>query len=278
MRNLPKTLWLGALLVGVPNAAHAATASPLQWAFAVLVAVVAVFWLGWALGGRHGVRVNKLLPDAMASDQRLMWALWGSGDSFWIWEVSEDLLSWASATPMLGFSSQVTMKGKEWRERIIHRDDRERVEAAISSHTSGSGDEQYEVEYRLRDTNGDWNWVRARGRVVAADSAGQPSLVAGTFRVIERERAQDAQRRISAEVIKHMLEGVCITDLTFHFVSANPAFLRLTGYTAEELTGQSASLLDSPQHQSNFFRDVREQLQQAWALVGRNVATASFWR
>ncbi len=45
-----------------------------------------------------------------------------------------------------------------------------------------------------------------------------------------------------------MLEGVSITDLDFLFVSANPAFLRLTGYTAEELTGQPASLLDSARH------------------------------
>jgi len=261
-RRLLITDCLGPMLFGLPNLAYAATVRPAQWLFIALAAVIPALLLGWFLGRRGMLRSKKVLPDALAADQRLMWALWGSGDSFWIWEVPEDLLSWASATPMLGFSGRTSVKASEWRARVIHRDDRARVEAAIATHTAGLGAEQYEVEYRLRDSTGAWNWVRARGRAVSFDAAGKPTLVAGTFRVIERERADDAQRRISAEVIKHMLEGVCITDLNFHFVSANPAFLRLTGYTADELHGQSASLLDSPKHPRVFYLDMREQLLQ----------------
>ncbi|MBK9656102.1 MAG: EAL domain-containing protein [Rhodanobacteraceae bacterium] len=257
-RFSPPTRLLGAILIAGPQLAYGA--SELRFAPATLLPLLlAVLLIGWMLGRSSARRGNAILPAAMKSDQRLMWALWGSGDSFWIWEVDEDLLSWASADSMLGFRNQESIKGADWRHRVIHRDDRDRVNAAMDSHLSG-GAEQYEVEYRLRDAAGQWNWVRARGRVVARDGAGKATLVAGTFRVIERERAQDAQRRISAEVIRHMLEGVSIVDLDFHFVSANPAFLRLTGYTAEELTGQSADLLNSARHPAAFFDEVRQEL------------------
>ena len=189
-----------------------------------------------------------------------MWALWGSGDSFWMWEAGEDLLSWASANPTLGFHRQESLKGRDWRERILHRDDRERFEAALDLHLQGSK-EQLEVEFRLRDADSLWKWVRARGRVVGRDGANKVTLIAGTFRVVERERADDAQRRVSAEIIRNMLEGVSIVDLDFRIVSPNPAFLRLTGYTEEELSGQSADLLDSTRHTAAFYSDMRRQLQ-----------------
>ncbi len=255
------SILLGPILACFPQCAYAQkisleSAAPLL----ALLGIVVFALAGWLLGRRSAVRTHALLPAAMASDQRLMWALWGSGDSFWIWEVDNDLLSWASADAVLGFKDQMSTSGKNWRERVIHRDDRQRVETAIDDHLNGVR-EQYEVEYRLRDVAGHWNWVRAHGRVVTRDEAGKPTLVAGTFRVIERERGEEAQRRISAEVIRHMLEGVCITDLAFCFVSANPAFLRLTGYTAEELAGQPTSMLDSVKHTKEFFSEVREELQ-----------------
>ncbi|HWS27891.1 MAG TPA: EAL domain-containing protein [Xanthomonadales bacterium] len=261
MRRLPPTnTLLGPILLGCPQLARAASDAGISPA-TLLPVLLAVLLIGWMLGRRSARRGNAILPAAMASDQRLMWALWGSGDSFWIWEVGDDLLSWASADPVLGFSNSESIKGHDWRQHFVHRDDRLRVDAAIDAHLQGS-QEQYEVEYRLRDATGQWHWVRARGRVVARNEAGKPTLVAGTFRVIERERAQDAERRISAEVIRHMLEGVSIVDLEFHFVSANPAFLRLTGYTAEELAGQSAQILNSDRQVAGYYDEVRQELQR----------------
>ncbi|MCC6593356.1 MAG: EAL domain-containing protein [Xanthomonadales bacterium] len=260
MPLLRKKAWAWVpVLIGWPACAWAAGGFGASDLLAILLLLLLALGGGWLVGRRAALRSNQLLPAAMDSDQRLMWALWGSGDNFWIWEVADDLLSWASARPMLGYGAHSSIKGADWRAQMVHRADRARLEAAIKAHLDGSAD-QYEVTYRLRDAQGRWNWVRARGRVVARDEAGRPTLVAGTFRPIEAERASDSERRIAAEVIRHMLEGVSVTDLDFHFVSANPAFLRLTGYEAEELSGKSASLLDSPQHPPSFYEEVRQRL------------------
>ena len=257
----PITFWLGPALFGWPVSALARTdaISGSQWLFAALLALAVGSVVGWALGRRSALRGSRILPDAMQSDERLRWALWGSGDTFWIWEIEADLLSWTSTDSMLGFAGEMSIKGQDWRQHSVHRDDLARVETALSTHLNGDSD-LYEVEFRMRDSEGIWNWIRSRGRVVSRDSDGRPLLASGTSRLIERERADDSQRRISAEVILHMLEGVSITTLDFCFVSANPAFSRLTGYNAEELVGQPASILDSSKHADSFFQDMRQQL------------------
>lgn len=226
----------------------------------LLVLLLATF-LGWLLGRRRARRLDAALPDALSADNRLHWALWGSGDSFWIWEVQEDLLTWSNAQPILGFPQLEPMRGQHWRNHVVHREDRERVDAAIASHFAPRP-EVCQVEFRVRDAAGHWVWLRARGRAVARDASERPTLLAGTCRVIEQERAEEVDRRVSAEVIRHMLEGVTITDLAMHFVSANPAFLRLTGYELDELRGQPTALLDSARHSKDFYEEVRRHLRE----------------
>ncbi len=221
---------------------------------------------GYLLGRLHR-REAPLSQSAEAADERLAWALWGSGDSFWIWDLKSDRLKSAGAESSLGFGSDFAVNGKEWRDRYVHRDDLARVLSAIERHVRGEA-EHYEAEYRLRDAKNQWVWVRARGRIVARDEDGTPRTMAGTYRVAEQARAIEALRRTSEAVIQHMLEGVAITDLSYHFVSANPAFLKLTGYTSEELLAQSSTILDSTQHSAQFYRDMRKELDERGAWSG----------
>jgi diguanylate cyclase (GGDEF)-like protein/PAS domain S-box-containing protein len=252
---------IGPALLCVPRIAHATTNGELIVLSVVLCALGLGLGLlvGWRLGQQKAKRINMLLPAAMDSDQRLRWALWGSGDSFWIWELDEDLMSWSGAGKTLGFTGGESLKGRDNFVRIIHREDRARTEAAYDAHLAGKLD-RFEAEFRLRSTTGIWTWVRTRGKVVAQHADGKPALVAGTFRVIERERAEASQRRIADQVLEHMLEGVGIIDLDFRFVSANPAFLRLTGYTLPEILGKSASILDSARHPPRYFTEIRQDL------------------
>jgi len=261
---MSSTSWFRAVAAGaslcVPVPALAANQTMLVYGGVVgAIALALGVAIGWAHGLRVAKRANALLPAAMDSDERLRWALWGSGDSFWIWELSDDLLSWSGAGQTLGFAGGESFKGREQYASIIHREDRARAEAAFDAHLAGKLD-RFECEFRLRATTGVWTWARARGKIVSHHADGRPALVAGTFRVIERERAEESERRISAQVLQHMLEGVAITDLNFCFVAANPAFLGLTGYAQPEVIGKSASLLDSDRHSPRYYTEIRQDL------------------
>ena len=51
---------------------------------------------------------------------------------------------------------------------------------------------------------------------------------------------------------------VAVIDLDFRFISVNPSFSRITGYSEEEVFGQNSRLLDSSQHSAEFYRRVRD--------------------
>jgi len=69
------------------------------------------------------------------------------------------------------------------------------------------------------------------------------------------------ERRIASEVLRSMSEAVCVLDRRFDFVSVNPAFSRMTGYGESEVIGNNASLLDSAQHTSSYYGEIRDTLQ-----------------
>jgi diguanylate cyclase (GGDEF)-like protein/PAS domain S-box-containing protein len=57
-----------------------------------------------------------------------------------------------------------------------------------------------------------------------------------------------------------MLEGVLITDAQDSIVDANRAFCRMTGYSRDELLGQTPAILKSGRHDDAFYRNLWESL------------------
>ncbi|MGM0593843.1 MAG: EAL domain-containing protein [Pseudomonadota bacterium] len=81
----------------------------------------------------------------------------------------------------------------------------------------------------------------------------------------ERDQALSTSQRnlhLAEKVIESSLEGILITDADGVIERVNPAFTRLTGYTAEEAIGQTPALLRSGRHDADFYaqmwRSIRE--------------------
>ncbi len=126
----------------------------------------------------------------------------------------------------------------------IHPDDVPQAERALREHLQGLTP-VYVAEYRV-DLAGDgaWLWARVRGRVVDYGADGKPRRLAGTARDITSHRQADLERRIASEVLRSMSEAVAVLDQDFRFISVNPAFTRITGYSEREVLGQPMALLD----------------------------------
>ena len=140
------------------------------------------------------------------------------------------------------------------------------MQKLLQEHIVGHTD-VFESEHRIRNARGEWVWVRSRGKVVERDSAGSPLRMAGTARDITAIRRAERERRVALEVLRSMSEAVAVIDLDFRFISVNPAFSRITGYSEEEVIGQNSRLLDSSQHSAEFYRRVRDVLERTghWA-------------
>ena len=233
----------------------------LEWLLVLLALLVsALALLRWSAHRALREQRSEYSSELIEREERLSLALWGSGDEFWDWDIVRNELYRIGADRLLGTTDvHDSVPIDVWRDRQVHPDDIARVEAAVTAHLDGRS-EFYETEHRVRHSNGTWVWVRSRGKIVARDSEGKPTRIAGTARDISNDRRVARERRIASEVLRSMGEAVAVIDLDFNFVSVNPAFSRITGYLEDEVIGRSSALLDSVQHQPVFYQNIHEQL------------------
>lgn len=73
------------------------------------------------------------------------------------------------------------------------------------------------------------------------------------FRDISAEKLQRLEARIANILIEHGLDALMVTDNEGRIELVNPAFQRLTGYTAKNVLGRTPDLLNAGHHDSDFF-------------------------
>ncbi|HRE55670.1 MAG TPA: EAL domain-containing protein, partial [Candidatus Competibacter sp.] len=64
----------------------------------------------------------------------------------------------------------------------------------------------------------------------------------------------EAELRLAARVFENSREAIMITDADNHILSVNRAFIDITGYSAEDVLGQTPQLLASGRHDRDFFQ------------------------
>ena len=77
---------------------------------------------------------------------------------------------------------------------------------------------------------------------------------------ITARRRTEEQLRLHAAVFETTNEGIMVVGRDGHIKAVNPAFSRITGYPAQEATGQSCEILSSGRHDSDFFRRMWESI------------------
>lgn len=66
-------------------------------------------------------------------------------------------------------------------------------------------------------------------------------------------KAAELELRLAASVFECTVEGIMVTDDQGIILSVNAAFFKITGYTAEEVIGQTPRLLKSNRHDQDFY-------------------------
>lgn len=77
--------------------------------------------------------------------------------------------------------------------------------------------------------------------------------------ITERRRAED-QRRLQTQALEAAANSIIITDRDGIIQWVNPAFTRLTGYTAEEVVGENPRFLKSNRHNRAFYQTLWETI------------------
>jgi len=240
------------LLVLLIGFAEAVLSPELAWNPALLLAihtVLAVVLSGLValLLSRHmGSRIDqadaalKATNDALQrSEERWQFALEGSRDGVWDWNVKTNEVFFSSRwKEMLGFKDgEIANKFDEWQKRV-HPDDWEQVLADIEEHFDHATP-YYENEHRVLCKDGSYKWILDRGKVVSWTKDNKPLRMIGTHTdVTERNQAKEALRQqlqLNKTITDNAASCLFMMDKQGHTTFMNPAAEQVTGYTLDEI-------------------------------------------
>ena len=211
----------------------------------------------WLVKRRATVMQDQI--DGQRRDLGL--ALRGTGEAIWIWHLDTQEITQVGFEPLVEGEFPKRINAIEFIQVFIHPEDAPDFQQAIDEHLRGNT-AAFDVSYRLRHYRKGWIWINSRGRVVEHGPHRQPLRIAGASKDISHSRDSESESRIALEVMRSMAEAVAVVDLHFQFVSINPAFSKITGYSRDEIIGKGRRLLNSDQHDPQFYEDVQRQLQE----------------
>ena len=109
------------------------------------------------------------------------------------------------------------------------------------------------IEMHLRREAGDGSPLIVSAQALAVRKDGHVRYLHWILRDVTHLREAEFETQISTMVFKHADEGVMITDIGGAIIAVNPAFCRITGYSAEEVVGQTPALLKSGRQDAAFY-------------------------
>ncbi len=245
-----------------------ASSQPELIAIGGIIVDTLLFTIIWQLGRerrRVQSKVESMTAGVSAANQRFALAQDMAGFGIWDYDLRDGRLDWDArmheiyAVPPVDFSGNVSA----WTDRV-HPDDladaQQRLELAIE--TQG----HFNTMFRIVRPDGEVRVIRANGSV-QLDANDRPHRLVGiNWDVTERHLAEE-KLSLAASVFKQAHEGIIVTDAQQRIIDVNPAFTEVTGYSPDEVIGQTPKMLSSDVHDAEFYAEM-------W----RQIDTHGFWR
>ncbi|WP_340818731.1 ATP-binding protein [Methanolobus sp. WCC4] len=139
-------------------------------------------------------------------------ALDGADLGMWDWNLRTDEVMyndrWAS---MAGYELEnIEQNINSWRE-LTHPDDLEMLNANIDNHLKGETP-LFESEFRMKNNEGKWQWILARGKLTEWDKNNEPFRFTGTTMDLDERKRFEEELRHSNE-LKDLFTDIMRHDL-----------------------------------------------------------------
>lgn len=105
----------------------------------------------------------------------------------------------------LGYEVDPTISDKHTFEDLVHPDDLKKVLAQLQAHIQGKT-LRYEVEYRIRNRAGGWQWMLSRGQAVTRDAEGKAQRIVGTVTDITRLKEAEAELKRTQDELEQRVK------------------------------------------------------------------------
>jgi PAS domain S-box-containing protein len=219
---------------------------------------------------RYALRQAQTLQRLRASEERYELAVSGANDGVWDWDIDANQVflskRWKS---ILNYEEDELGSGVDAWLDLIHVADRERIQRSLDDHLAGRT-QHFECECRMVAKDSQILWMLHRGTAYR-DGSGRASRMAGTLTDITERRRIKADRDRLALAVTQAIEAIMITDPNNSIKYVNPAFEEMTGYSAQEIIGRNAEVLNSEKQDEKFLKHLWESLANGYPWRGRMV-------
>ncbi len=221
----------------------------------------------------HDITQRKAIETSLReSEERLDLALSGANEGIWDWYLEEGKLHFDPRYyKMAGYTpNEFPAAFGEWRKRV-HPDDLEKTLLSIKQYLSGEL-EIFDVEFRFQRKDGDYMWIRGKGKIVARNEKGTPTRFTGTHSdITERKRIEqglkESQERYRA-LHDASFGGIFIHDQGI-VLDCNQGLSDMTGYTLDELIGMDAlNTLVAPDWRKTVTKNIATGFDQPYEAEG----------
>lgn len=118
---------------------------------------------------------------------------WSGSMGHWYWNIITDSIFFNTIQVVtLGYDQKEVPEkiGFPFYLKMIHPDDRARVNQTMNEHLSGNT-EFYEAEYRIKTKDNNWKWFYDRAKVTEKDDKGKPIFLSGVvFDITDRKEKE----------------------------------------------------------------------------------------
>jgi PAS domain S-box-containing protein len=149
-------------------------------------------------------------------------------------------------TRLLGYAADEADASADWWFNLYHPEDRPRIQTEIAQ--AWATCDRFSLEYRVRHKNGHYVYLLDQAIVVQRDTDGKPlRLIGSTIDISDRKRAEAALReseRRFRRLVESNMFGVAFGDFTGRFHYANDYFVKMVGYSREEIESGQVRWMD----------------------------------
>ncbi len=210
----------------------------------------------------------------LESQQRLALAKESAHIGIWDWNVVADHLSWDTRMyELYGIREQDFNGAYDAWQKGLHPEDRARGNEAI--HVALDGVRDFHIEFRVVWPNGEVRHIEAQALVQRADDGSPARMIGVNWDITARKQAEESLRLLSSAV-EQSKESIMITDATIDLpgpkiLFVNPAFVKMSGYTADEVIGQTPRILQGANTDKTVLRRLRQNLERGEPFAGEAI-------
>lgn len=201
------------------------------------------------------------LEEARKNQERFQLIIDSTEDGLWDWNVATGEVYFSPRWfGMLGYTEDEFPYLVDTWYQLTHPDDIEEIEPILKAHLQGLTTDYY-VEFRMRHKNGEWRWIRSRGKVVERNESKQPIRMVGTHIDIHFQRMQEQEVREKLHFIEELLEiipnPVYFKDKEGRYLGFNRAWEQMFGKSRTSLIGLDVfHLYEAERAQKHHDRDL----------------------